>query len=262
MPHSFVAFIDESGDDGFVFLDPPDRASSEWFVLSAAIVRAANELSAIRHVNEAISPIETQRKSPMHFTALRHEQRIPITHRIANSAFKVITILVNKRTLGDAHGLNRGRRLYFYATRFLLERISWLARDSRIPNSGDGRTKLVFSKCKNLSYADLTSYLQLLRNGFDMQTEIHWPSIDYQTLEVRQHNELVGLKIADAVATGIRYAVELSPYGYCEDRHALTLKPVVYNRNGNYRSYGMKFFPNIPNIEPERGNRYAWIGNY
>jgi len=36
---SFIAFIDEAGDEGFKFKDWPERASSEWFVLAACIVR-------------------------------------------------------------------------------------------------------------------------------------------------------------------------------------------------------------------------------
>jgi hypothetical protein len=32
-------------------------------------------------------------------------------------------------------------------------------------------------------------------------------------------------------------------YGNCEPRYATALKPIVYNRNGNYLSYGTKLVP-------------------
>jgi hypothetical protein len=38
-PFSFVAYIDESGDEGFNFAEFPEIKSSEWFVLSAVVIR-------------------------------------------------------------------------------------------------------------------------------------------------------------------------------------------------------------------------------
>ena len=43
MTASFVAYVDESGDEGFKFL-PNEQGSSRWFVLSALVVRKENDM--------------------------------------------------------------------------------------------------------------------------------------------------------------------------------------------------------------------------
>ncbi|WP_207787910.1 DUF3800 domain-containing protein [Candidatus Thiosymbion oneisti] len=42
MSSSFVVYLDESGDEGFVFSDD-GSGSSRWLVLSAAVIRKAND---------------------------------------------------------------------------------------------------------------------------------------------------------------------------------------------------------------------------
>ncbi|HWE01892.1 MAG TPA: DUF3800 domain-containing protein [Tepidisphaeraceae bacterium] len=42
MPESFIVYIDESGDDGFKF-NTGGSGSSEWFILSAVVIRARND---------------------------------------------------------------------------------------------------------------------------------------------------------------------------------------------------------------------------
>lgn len=81
--HSFHAFIDESGDEGFTFKEFPERASSEWFVISAVILRASQEAFAARQFSEILAPLEAKRKAIIHFRTLPHEVRLPIIDRLA-----------------------------------------------------------------------------------------------------------------------------------------------------------------------------------
>jgi hypothetical protein len=46
MKSSFIAYVDESGDEGFVF-NPDGSGSSRWFVLSAAVIRQTNDLQMV-----------------------------------------------------------------------------------------------------------------------------------------------------------------------------------------------------------------------
>lgn len=46
MNASFVAYVDESGDEGFKFL-PNAQGSSRWFVLSAMVIRRENDLQVV-----------------------------------------------------------------------------------------------------------------------------------------------------------------------------------------------------------------------
>lgn len=258
MTFSYVAYIDESGDEGFVFKPFPERASSQWFVLSALMIPTHMDIAEVKRLHQTIGPIEANRGSPIHFHKLPHEQRVTICAAIGASNFKTISICVDKPRIQNASFAN-GYALYFYATRYLMERVSWLARDkmAEIGNKGDGRVKFIFSNRSRMSYDDLRDYVAKLKLRDDVT--IHWPAVDRDLITTKTHKDLVGLRAVDCVASGIRFGLELSAYGFCEDRYVRLLAPSVYQYGGKVRPYGMKFFPNIPNIEPHRDNRYKWL---
>lgn len=49
--------------------------------------------------------------------------------------------------------------LYRYATRLLIERVSWLCKDYQRANDPDCSAELVFSNRSAMSYEDLCTYL-------------------------------------------------------------------------------------------------------
>ncbi len=257
--HSFHAFIDESGDEGFIFKDHPEKASSEWFAISACIVRATRMLPASRELRSTFDPIEAARKAPAHFAALPHDARVAVVNGIAKLPIRVAVVAINKRSLKPGHTLGGNRRIHFYAARYLLERISWIARDHTNPGEGNGQCKLTFSHCKGLSYSILSDYFEKLKG---QQTQIAWDHVDSQEIKVLPHADSVWLRAADATASSATQALELSRHGFCEHRYITTLKPAIYNIKGNYLSYGMKIFPQVPAVEKERDNRYDWLSLY
>jgi hypothetical protein len=258
MVHSFVAYIDESGDEGFAFLNPPQRASSEWFVLSALLVPGPTEIAALRQIDAVMKPIERARASAIHFHKLNHDQRVAMCTAIGESGATLISILIDKRRLNNAW-LKLGYNLYFYATRYLLERISWLARDSHEGNPAPIEpVKIVFSNRARMSYDDLRAYVAKLKT---QDTSIYWPAIDPNEISTKAHKDLVGLRMADCVASGFGFGLELSPLGFYESRYGECMAPRVYARGGRHRPYGMKFFPDVPAVDPQWRDRYAWLHN-
>jgi hypothetical protein len=253
MAHSFVAYIDESGDEGFKFRLEPGLGSSEWFVISAVLAPTSREIAYLKQFHEIIRPIEKARGKPIHFSKLNHEQRVAVCAGMGDSNFRHISISVHKPSLDPAN-FAAAYRLYFYATRYLLERVSWLARDRAAEFGGDGRVRLVFSNRRRMSYDDLRAYIDRLRADEDVR--VHWPAIDTGLVEAREHSQLVGLRAVDVLASGIRYSLELTQYGHCEDRYGRLLEPRTYRHNGRARPYGMKFFPAYPAAEPLR---YGWL---
>lgn len=74
MAFGYYAFIDESGDEGFAFRDPLDRGSSQWFVLSAIVVRASRRLAELRAFRDFIAEnYKGKGWQSLHFRNLRHE---------------------------------------------------------------------------------------------------------------------------------------------------------------------------------------------
>jgi hypothetical protein len=112
-----------------------------------------------------------------------------------------------------------------------------------------------------MSYDDLRTYLKKLKDeSGDFGVRIDWSVIDPANVEARTHDSLMGLQIADAVASSFYYGVEQSPLGFNEPRYAHLLKPVVYRYEGRSLGYGLKFWPLDPTtlLEPQ----YDWLDEY
>ena len=225
---TFVAYIDESGDEGFSFRP----GCSEWFILSAAIVRKAEDLQMVELVKTVKHALGKSTKKALHFRDLEHEERVLFSRHIAAANLRTISIMVHKPSLTSPEAFNENYRLYFYAVRFLCERISWYCRNNRIPrDQGNGEVRLIFSNRSSMSYFDMRQYLSKLErmSGEGLyEPQIHWPAIDTRRMETHTAGKRAGLQVADAVAGSFYYAAEYSSLGLTEDCYARMLKPVVY----------------------------------
>ncbi|UCE59764.1 MAG: DUF3800 domain-containing protein [Phycisphaerales bacterium] len=261
MAESFVVYIDESGDEGFAFAESSGQGSSRWFVLSAVITRASADLETVRLVDEVRNTLGKEQRIPLHFRNLKHEHRVPFVARIAEARVRVVSVLVHKPSLQEPETFQARYVLYKYATRYLLERVSWCCRDNRLPkDSGDGSAKVVFSNRAGMSYADIREYLDYLekRTGF-LDVRIEWDVIKPDQVKAYPHGERMGLQIADAVASSFYKGVEAYPFGFTEPRYARILKPVVYQHRGRYLGNGLKFWPQDAHVLEQTQAGLEWI---
>lgn len=69
--YSYVAYIDEAGDDGLKAVKPLSHpGSSEWLILSAVVIKAENQ-SKVPQWTEAIkAEFRNHQKPDIHFTGL------------------------------------------------------------------------------------------------------------------------------------------------------------------------------------------------
>lgn len=258
---TFVAYIDESGDEGFRF----NAGSSDWFVLSAFICRK----SEIADVDRLAADVRVILNKPvhheLHFRKLKHEHRVALTNELAKSPYKSMSILTHKPSLMKPTSFNGDCKLYRYNLRYLLERVSWYCRDNKqFRDAGDGSVELIFSKRMRMSYADIISYLDLLLSNASLRVD------GEQIIDVRLSGAIIktdqitalparwrsGLQFADVVATSCYYGVELSQVGYVESRYLTTLKPMLYAYKSRVLRYGLKFFPIL---EKDLGNVNAQL---
>jgi hypothetical protein len=279
MTYGFEVFIDESGDEGFRFRKRPEPGSSEWFVLSAVVVRRQDASAIIGMMRDVRRLFDRDPTYTLHFVDLGHDQRVAWVTRIAGAPVTCISILIHKSALTRRSLFRQKDRMYFYATRLLIERVSWLCRDHHAAYpAGDGTAKIIFSKRKSMRYEELRSYfstlwlktpegddwLKFLKAGI----RIHWPAIRIDQVVAETHHKYAGLQVADAVASGMKQALEYSAYGHTEHRFAKLLKPVTDHRpkarvaEMNYLSYGVKFFPSAPKDDPTAAPRSHWIEKY
>lgn len=184
-----------------------------------------------------------KRAKPLHFMDMTHPQKVMAIQTLCGKPFRSISVIANKPVIPDGIYTQRNQ-FYQYLCRYLIERISWLCRDTRrqVPE-GNGRVKIVFSRKRSMDYDDFQNYMRLLENMDDPDIRIHWPVIDIEGIEAHDHGMRRGLQIADIVTSGITAALEPDFYGNVELRYARLLKPHVYARGKNYISYGAKMVP-------------------
>ena len=244
MAASFTAYIDESGDEGFVFL-PGEKGSSRWLVLSAVVFRKAKDLEAVRVMREVRTLLGKDPKKALHFREMKHEHRVPYVRALATAPMRTVSVLIHKPSITEPEKFqNEAFRIYRYATRLLVERVSWLCRDTRKDNEGDGSCELIFSNRSAMSYEDLRKYLRLLKDKPGTDARIDWNAIRPQQVPAVNHDQLAGLQMADAVASSLFFAVNLTQYSEVEDRYFRMLRPTIYRhaKTGEL-GYGLKFWP-------------------
>jgi hypothetical protein len=256
-PATFAAYIDESGDEGFRF----ERESSEWFVLSAVVTHKTTDLKTVKLVDSVRTRLGKPPEKPLHFRDLKHEQRLPFVGAIAAADLRVLSVLLHKPSLTEPEKFQERYRLYFYCTRYLLERISWYCRDSRPSgDAGDGGAEVVFSNRSGMAYEEMREHFRLLRDTAAVtDCRIDWNVINPDRISAYSSGKRMGLQIADAVASSFFSAVQPSRYGYCEDRYARMLKPVTYHYRGRYLGYGLKFWPGELAAKLKVEERFDWI---
>lgn len=257
MSHSFIAYIDESGDDGLARFREPRRqgGASNWLVISACIMRYAHDLSAVAWRDEISALMPEKKSRHIHFAEMNHHQKVATVQCLAGKPLRAISIISAKRTIPDGVYTERNQ-LYFYLTRYLIERISWFCRDMRpsVPE-GDGTIKIIFSRRGGMSYANFRDYIDRLRRVEDQEIRIHWPVIKTENIDAQDHSRMAGLQIVDVIASAFAAGFEPDRYGNCERRYAEILRTIVYGRRGNYLSYGVKLVPRPSLIELSEDQR-------
>jgi hypothetical protein len=258
MPASFVVYIDESGDEGFVF-DANRQGSSRWFVLAAVVTRKATDLETVKLVDTLRGLLKWDRK-PLHFRKMKHEHRLPYVDLVAKARIRVLAVAVHKPSLKAPETFQQKSVLYHYVARFLLERVSWCCRDYRRAGEGDGTAEIIFSHRDGTSYPEMREYFGVLRKKGEVgDVRIDWDVVKPETVRAVYHGACMGLQIADACASSFYYGVQVNPQGFNEPRYATMLHPVVYSHKGRRLGNGVKLWPHEADALAATEPALAWI---
>ena len=90
MTSSFTAYIDKSGDEGFMFL-PGEKGSSRWLVLSAVVFRKSKDLQAVRVMREVRALLKKDPKKALHFRDMKHKHRVPYVRALASAPVRTVS---------------------------------------------------------------------------------------------------------------------------------------------------------------------------
>lgn len=241
----FIAYIDESGDEGI-------GRGSQWFVLAAAIVELGKANSQL---GQKLEEIKKQRialkKDVMHWSELSHPRKQAVSQELASQPFTICAVAVDTSHPRMQGTTLLGGRLYFYAFRWLVERITWFVAD----NSENGQIRLRPENKGGISYGDLESYLQSVQGLPDCQIR---PGCILD-VKPRTKQQLPLLQIADTVAGAITGGLERQ-YGVVEPSYILAMRNLLYKRKDKLWGYGIKFMPHEASAIPvQLIPTYQWL---
>lgn len=238
MENEFNVYIDEAGDEGFTIKEGR-WVSSRWFILGALVVRKTNDLTVSRSLDEIKRTLGWRPNSPLHFTKLSHDQKKLVISVIKRTGLiRCCYVAIDKQAFDQPTILKTAKGfLYNYCTRYLLERVTWLVKEQ------NGMAHLIFEHRASTKYDQLESYIQRLVN--DSRTQIK-PGV-ISSIKTLNKNQSKNLQIADTIVGSLFNALEKNRYSMVEPAYILELRPLVYNKNKNYHSYGLKFFPHQSN---------------
>lgn len=243
---SFRVYIDESGDEGFRF-NSDGSGSSRWFVISALVVRIKNDIHIVNCLKATRKLLKKPLNHPLHFVDLKHEQRVPYVRRIGELSARTVSVMIYKPAIQEPEKFqNEKYLLYRYATRLLLERVSWLCRNHQIEGEGDGTCDIIFSNRSNMSYEEVQNYLQhLIDQSGTLPQEVQIDPSVIHPCEIKaiEHSKLAGLQAADAIASSMHFAVKRNIYGESEPAYSRLLTKTFYRHKSTLLGYGVKLWP-------------------
>jgi Protein of unknown function (DUF3800) len=243
-PALLHAFIDESGQRART------QKSSDHFVMTAAIIadehlpRASALLAQLRQ--------DLNRRPGDHLTwknLKNHSARLHAAKTIGQQDWiTASSVVVCKRHLtGEA--LNDDMT-YLYTFRYLLERLSWFARDhNRVLH-------YTLAHIVRFQIPKLRAYEEKLRQQYGCQ--ISWANLDPRGGQLDQPQRLEQLQLGDLTASATASAFNPDVHGNTEPRYLQELAPRLYRRGtgpASLTSYGLKLHPGGENTRAA----YPWV---
>lgn len=217
----YNVYIDESGDEGI-------KHGSKYFILTALIVNKNDDLAIAKNVDIIKQKLCLDIKDQLHWNSLKgHSNKIMIMNTIGQLDVKIINVIINTKDIQ----LIPSNNIYNFFSGYLYERICWYMREV------NGIANINISSRGNLSKRKLSSYLN---NNNHKKYNIDTSRIKNIKIIPNERRRL--LQLADCCCSSLFQALK-----YHNNTHfeyvALKIKK-IYERKGNYLSYGLKLVPN------------------
>jgi hypothetical protein len=254
MSCGFVAYIDESGDDGLARVQPIDAGgSSEWFVLSAVVVRESRENEVGRWQRDILKSFGYTQRPDIHYRKLTEGRKRLACQYIARQPLRIFVFMSNKKNMrGYSNKRCAEEPYYFYwwCSRILLERVTKFCASASKSLYGEYRpVKMVFAQRGGMAYPRLLAYLGLLQhqssggNLFITAGDLNWRVVDLdQIYNIAAKNE-AGLQLADVAAGAFYEAVNREKRTGPDATYAKLLFPRLYKERNLILGNGLKPMP-------------------
>jgi hypothetical protein len=249
--------------------------SSEWFVLSAVVIRADREPEVIHKVKQLRSVLEGVIRPEIHFRFLRSDYKRIVCQEIAQMHLRCFVVMSNKKNM-RGYVNKRAQRIfgrntfYNWMIRLLLERVTRFCHDRTQKDFKELRTlRIEFSHRGGHSYGQTKAYLSYIKGQSQADAlwikegDIVWPLINIEEIYSFDGRQRAGLQLADCVASAFYEAVSLNKSGQCSPEFAKLLKPRIWRNNGTYIRNGLLVLPwkiRAANLEPAQREIFEFYG--
>ena len=231
-PITSTVYIDESGDLGV-------GRGTQWFVLSAVVVDKVDEPSIRANLSQIRARLNVRDVHLRRITDFY--KRGYIVNELNKENFTYVNVIADTQKF-DLQKIPSAEVGYNYLCRMLLERVSWVLRDT-------GRTADIVLSARGTS-----------RDG-ELIAYIKEKLIPYQGNQIAEdvfHNVCAKpagswdlLQLADVCATTMFLTYEKNGWGFCTPCYSKVLRKHLYMHGGFIERYGIKYFDNSmkPNAE-------------
>ncbi|WP_185906870.1 DUF3800 domain-containing protein [Streptomyces sp. WAC06273] len=228
------AFIDEAGQRS------RSERSSDHFVMSAVVVADGELPKAAAFLASLRSDLRRRPGDTLHWQNFKsHTDRLHAARSLGAQSWATISsVVVCKRHLPTGATRLDDDQAYLYTFRFLLERLSWLARDSQ------ATLEYTLAHVVRFKIAKLRQYESILQAQNAMECRVAWQSLDPHGGRLAQPSGVEMLQCADLAASATYAGFNADRFGNTEPRYLQELSPRLYRRgSAPLTSYGLKMHP-------------------
>lgn len=230
---TLYAYIDEAGQRS------RSASSSDHFVMSAVVMMEPGLAASAAMLATLRQELGRRPGDTLHWRNIKHHsQKLHVALTIGRADYlRVCSVVVCKRHLTMSSTMNDDQA-YLYTVRYLLERLSWLARDS------GAELEYTLAHVVRFKLSKLREYENILR--VDPRCQIAWSHVNPRGGRIDQPSRVEYLQLADAVASATFAAVEVDSFGNTERRYLESFSDRLWRRGTNNNaltSYGLKFHP-------------------
>ncbi|MGW3715642.1 DUF3800 domain-containing protein [Streptomyces sp. NPDC005133] len=227
------AFIDEAG------VRSHKPKASDHFILSAVVIADEDIAQAREFLAGLRRDFDRHPGDTLHWQKFKHEERVHAARLLGEQEWATIsTVVVAKRVLPPETRILNEDEAYLLTVRYLLERLSWFARDA------GANLSYTLAHIVRMEVAKLRCFEELLREESTETCRIEWAALDPRGGRIDQPKRIEMLQLADIAASATYKAFDKDKFGNTERRYLEHLYPRLYRRGQSaLTSYGLKMHP-------------------
>ena len=222
--------VDETGDRGF------GPRASPVFCLAACVFRHSEAhlvTKAMRDLNDALGREDVPMHAREHLRS--HDRKMEACERLGvlGGTVRLLYIVLPKQFVSSDSHLRDPVGAYNYPAKFLLERVSWLASETRCP------ARVTLAAVRGLPPKQIRKYVNGLYRSPSLSS-VAWPWLT-PPLSFVPAEQRIGLQWADIAAMALHQAVvpKPQPPRRVEPAYINALAPAVWGKR-ELESYGFK----------------------